>query len=89
MANSFNGHQAIITTATTSPLITSNIKIRDGEWTGMTAPASLQITDLTGRQFNYTAYATNYPVNLGPIGWMTGLSVPIIGSGEVKIFLDK
>lgn len=88
MANSFNGHQAIIVTATVAPIATSNVKIRDGVWTNMAASATLQITDLAGRQFNYTAYAANYPIDIGPIGWLTGLAVPIISSGELKIFLD-
>jgi hypothetical protein len=89
MANSFNGHQAVIVTPTATPLATSNVKIRGGEWTGMLAAATLQITDLAGKQFNYVAYQANYPIDIGPIGWLTGLSIPVISSGELKLFLDK
>jgi len=88
MPNSFNGHQAIIVTATVAPIITSNIKIRDGEWTGMAAAATLTITDLLGRAFNFTAYQAAYPISVGPIGWLTGLAVPTITSGELKLYLD-
>lgn len=89
MANSFNGHQAIVTTATVAPIITSNVKIRGGEWTGMLAAATMQITDLAGRQFNFVAYQANYPIDVGPLGWLTGLAVPVISSGELKLYLDK
>jgi hypothetical protein len=55
----------------------------------MAAAANLQITDLAGRQFNFTAYQAGFPMDIGPIGWLTGLAVPIISSGELKIYLDR
>lgn len=89
MANSFNGHQAIVDTPTTQPIIRSNIKVKGGSWTGMLAAATLTITDLAGRQFTFATPQANYPVDIGPLGWLTGLAVPVISSGQLKLYLDK
>jgi hypothetical protein len=89
MANSINGHQILADTATSVPLISNWIKIRDGLWEGMGATDTLTITDLSGRQFIYKSYAANYPISLGPIGWILGIAFPTLASGQVKIYLDK
>lgn len=90
MANSYNGHQIIADTATATPLTTNWIKIRDGVWEGMAASSTITITDLSGRQFTYTAYAANYPITLGPIGWLFGIAFPVLGGGgRVMLFLDR
>lgn len=89
MANSYNGHQILADTATSTPLTTNWIKVRGGEWTGMGASANLTITDLSGRQFNFTAYQANFPTEIGPLGWIFGIAFPVLGSGQVKLYLDR
>ena len=89
MANTINGHQILADTPTSNTLIKSYIKVRGGSWEGMGATDTLTITDLTGRQFIYKAYAANYPIDLGPIGWIYGIAFPTLPSGQVKVYLDK
>lgn len=89
MPNSFNGHQAVVTDPTTEPIFSSNCKVRGGVWTGMLAAATLQIIDLNGREFNYSTPEADYPVDIGPLGWLNGFGVPVISSGELKLFFDK
>lgn len=90
MANSWNGHQIIVDTPTTNSIVgNTNIKIKSGIWQGMTAPATLVLTDLAGRTFTYNAYQTNYQIDIGSLGWINGLTVPTISSGKVYFYTDK
>jgi hypothetical protein len=89
MANSWNGHQAIVDTPTTEPIFDSNCKIKGGVWTGMLAAATLVIVDLNGKAFDYSTPEADYPVDIGPLGWLNGFAVPTISSGQLKLFFDK
>jgi hypothetical protein len=88
VANVFYGHQATIDTVQTSPLIESNIKIRGGVWSGATAGDTLTIVDLAGKTFTFTA-PVDTELQIGPLGWIRGLTIPVIDSGVLNLYLDK
>lgn len=89
MANSYNGHQILADTATATPIATNWIKVRGGIWEGMLASANMTITDISGRQFTFTAYQANFPIDIGPLGWIYGCAFPVLSSGKVMLYLDR
>lgn len=88
MANVFYGHQATFTGPQTVALIKSNIKIRGGVWSGMAPADVMSIVDLAGKTFVFTA-PTGDDVIIGPLGWIRGLTVPLLPSGNLNLYLDK
>lgn len=88
MSNVFYGHQATFTGPQTTFMVLSNIKIRGGVWSGMTAGQSMSIVDLAGKTFVFTAPSGD-DVIIGPLGWIRGLSVPTLPSGNLNLYLDK
>lgn len=88
MPNRVWGHQAIFTGPQTTALITSQIKVRGGVWSGMAAAAVLTIVDLAGKTFQFTA-PTGDDINIGPLGWIRGLTVPLMPGGTLNLYLDK
>ena len=86
MANDYSGRQIRLTTTGQIPL--GNLKIKGGIWTGMTAPATFSMTDEAGRNFDFTAYQSNYPVLIGELGWLSGpINITSLPTGEVVLFL--
>lgn len=88
MANALYGHQAIFTGPQTTPLIKSNIKIRGGVWSGMAPADSMSIVDLAGKTFVFVA-PTGDDINIGPLGWIRGITVPTLPAGTLNLYLDK
>jgi hypothetical protein len=88
MANVFYGHQAIFTGPQTTPLIKSQIKVRGGVWSGATAADVMTIVDLAGKTFRFVA-PVDTELQIGPLGWIRGLTVPLLPSGTLNLYLDK
>lgn len=90
MANVLYGHQAVFTTTQTTPLagLRSNLKVRGGVWSGMAPADTLIIVDLDGKTFTYVAPSGD-DVQIGPLGWLRGLTLPTIDGGTLNLYLDK
>jgi hypothetical protein len=90
MANRLWGHQAIFTTIQTTPLnnVTSNIKVRGGVWSGQAVGNTLTIVDLAGKTFTFVAPSGD-DINIGPLGWIRGITVPTMTTGTLNLYLDR
>ena len=90
MANFLYGHQAVFTTTQANPIANfrSNLKVRGGVWSGMAAADTLTIVDLDCKSFTYVA-PTGDDVTIGPLGWLRGITIPVIDGGTLNLYLDK
>lgn len=92
MANDFTGRIWKIDAAGTTPFGTSNVKIKGGNWTGMTAAGkTFTITDSGGRVYTWTATASTLDaggVSFDELGWLSGpLTFGGTFDGEVLLYL--
>jgi hypothetical protein len=89
MANVVTGRQIKIDSTGELP-INCNLKVTDATWFNATTGAVLTITDSAGRVLTWICYATNYPIDLGKLGWLSGpITVTEIDSGIAYLFMDK
>jgi hypothetical protein len=88
MANNITGNPWFINAVGT--LITQRFKLDGGIWNSAAAGARLQLTDLSGRIILDALFPTDLqPVVVPKIGWVNGVIVTIIGSGNVTIYVGN
>ena len=89
MANDFTGRIWKITAAGQTPFGTQNVKIKGGNWSGMSAAGqTFTITDVAGRVYTITSYAVDYNISIGELGWLSGpITFGGTFTGEIDLYL--
>jgi hypothetical protein len=86
MANDISANPWKIDTASATPVYSFPVKIENIIWANEAAAATLLIQDINGKDIiRATATTGISEQSFGKIGWVRGLVVPTLSSGEITI----